>query len=102
MSRSRSYRLTASLALALGLLSLPAAHAAPAWSNQEEDPVGIQQLAHVVRSFFRSIAGFLDIFQMDSPPPGQQSGNPPERDPKEGVGVDPFGKPGPPGPPGPP
>jgi hypothetical protein len=92
MSRSKWYRRVAGLALALGLLHLPAAHAAPAGrSVRNEDPAGVQQLERVVRSFFRPIANILSVFQMGSWPPG--GGDPPKDKPQEGVGIDPNGRP---------
>ena len=99
MSRSRLYCRVAALALALGLLCLPAAYAAPASrGTQGADPAGIQQLQQAVWSFFGPIADILRVFQMDNSSPGQGNG-PPQENPQEGVGIDPFGKPGPPGPP---
>ena len=92
MPRSKWYLLVAGLTLALGLLHLPAAYAAPASrSMQDEDRIGLQQLEHVVRSFFRPIVNILRGFQMDNWPPG--GGGPPQHNPQEGVGLDPNGRP---------
>ena len=97
MSRCRLCCLVSGLALALGLLT-PAVYAAPASRGiQDEGPVGIQQLEQAVWSFFRPVANILRVFQMDNSP--GQDGGPPKDKPQEGVGLDPFGKPGPPGPP---
>ena len=104
MSRCRWFYRVSGLALALGLLALPAVYASPA-SRRIQDggpaPAGIQQLESVVRSFFRPFANILSAFQM-----AQSNGEGPPKDrPQEGVGIDPNGRP--PGqggglPPGPP
>ncbi len=97
MSRSTLVRLVAGLVLALGLLFLPAAEAAPAGrSLREGDSIGIQQLELVIRKLAQPIADLLGVFQMDNAGPVHHDPTSPGG--WEGVGIDPFGRP--PRPPG--